>query len=588
MLAELDIRNLAIAEHVRVRFSSGLTVITGETGAGKSLIVDALSFLLGSRADADLIRTGESSARVEGIFDISSRSELRPLLDDLGLDAAEDQLIISREMRREGRGLVRLNGRALAQSQLLEVGQALVDIHGQGDYMSLLRPQEQLSFLDRFAGSTPLKQEFAQLAARLRAARRELAEITEGERERARRSDQLRFEVAEIERAEIIPGQEDELIQERDLLGNSEQLAVLAQEAVEALEAGEPSGIDAVGGAAAALAGLARLDTRMAERAERAAALQDELADLVRDLRAYREEVEFNPQRLEAVEGRLALLANLKRKYGATLDEVLAYGAHSSEELDRLEGGDERAAALREEEVALLQQLKDSGLRLSATRRAAAARLAEEVEVGLRELSMEGARFAIRLSRQQTSEGVAAELPLSEVLGSVESESHETVSSVGFDRDGLEKVEFLVSMNPGEELRPLARVASGGETSRLMLVLKSILGAADATPTLVFDEVDAGIGGRAALVVGRSLRDLAGHHQVVCISHLPQIAAYSHSHLSVSKVVAEGRTAAVVSELSADERVVEMAQMIGGPSDASVAAARELLAAAAPGGKGNE
>ena len=581
MLVALDIKNLAIAESVQVEFSKGLNVITGETGAGKSLIIDALAFLLGSKPDNDLIRTGEAAARVEGIFDLAGRTELVDGLRDLGIET-DGQLVISRELKREGRGLVRVNGSAVVQAQLVAIGQQLVDVHGQGDYMSLLRPAEHVAFLDRFAGSQVLRSDFAALVAEVRTVRDEIESLTLGERERLRRVEQLQFEVDEIDAAEVSSDEEVELADEKTRLANAEQLASLAQAVFESLEEGDVSAVDATGRAAEALSQLARIDTRLADRSETLARIQDELSDVSRDLRSYRDEVEYNPARLEQIEERLARISNLKRKYGATVQEVLDYAENARNELAALSGGEERTVELRRREEALLEQLAQVGQDLTIRRREAAQRLAAAVEDGLGELGMERAQFAVRLSRRMADDGVQLSLPEDEVLGRANT-AGESISSIRFDRDGLERVEFLATMNPGEELRPLARVASGGETSRLMLVLKSIIGAADATPTLVFDEVDAGIGGRTALIVGKRLRELGAHHQVICISHLAQIAAFSDTHLSVTKEIVADRTVARVVELAADERVVEMAQMIGGPSDASVAAARELIASAGSG-----
>jgi DNA repair protein RecN (Recombination protein N) len=577
VLLALQIKNLAIAEDVQVEFSKGLNVITGETGAGKSLIIDALSFLLGSKADSDLIRTGEASARVEGVFELDGDG-IREHLDQAGIES-DGELIIARELRREGRGNVRVNGSAVVQAQLVAIGQELVDIHGQGDYMSLLRPAEHVAFLDRYASTQALRAEFGELVAQVRVVRQEIESLMLGERERLRRIEQLQFEVEEIAGAQIAAGEEEVLGEEKSRLANAERLASLARAVFDSLEDGDVSAVDATGRAAEVLGQLAAIDSRLSERAEALARIQDELADISREMRSYGDEVEFNPARLEQIEERLARLSNLKRKYGSTLEEVVAYGEKAGAELEALSSGEERTEDLKKQEVELLGQVAQAGEQLTLRRREAASRLTGAVEAGLAEMGMEGARFAVRLSRRQADDGVGVALPEEEVLGAdPRQDGH--ASPVAFDRDGLEKIEFLATMNPGEDLRPLARVASGGETSRLMLVLKSIIGAADAIPTLVFDEVDAGIGGRTALIVGKRLRELGAHHQVVCISHLAQIAAFSDTHLSVTKEVINERTVARVVELGADERVVEMAQMIGGPSDASVAAARELIASA--------
>ncbi len=584
MLEEIDIRNFAVAEHVRLRFAPGFNAITGETGAGKSLIIDALALLLGGRADPTVVRAGTDAARVEGVFRVAPESDeaLAELLAEVGIEPEDGLLIISREVPRQGRSVARVNGRAVVQSALAALGRRLVDIHGQEDQLSILRAAEHLGYLDRFAGLGAERATVAALVAELREVRTAIHRLTEDERERARRQERLAYEVQEIDAARLRPGEEEELRAERQLLASAEELARLSDAAHAALTGGSrsASAVDALGLAAEALAQLARIDPRMAETAALAEALQSQVYDLARELRAYREGVEYNPRRLERIEERLALIAALKRKYGATVAEVLAYGERARAELDELAMGEERLEQLREREEALRARLAEAAERLSHARRRAACRLAEAVQAEIAALDLAGGRFAVRMERQEDPEGVSVALPLEELVTPGGEPVAAERARVAFDRSGVDRVEFYVSLNPGEPLRPLAKVASGGETARLMLALKTVLGAADSVPTLVFDEVDVGIGGRSGRVVGEKLAALGRHHQVICITHLPQVAALAERHLAVTKRVDGGRTFTEVRALGGEERRRELAAMLGGLTAAHLAAADEMLAAA--------
>jgi DNA repair protein RecN (Recombination protein N) len=593
MLEELDIRNVAVAEHVRVRLAPGFNAVTGETGAGKSLIVDALALLLGGRADPDAVRAGADAARVEGVFRLDGPIDagLAEALAEAGVEPEDGLLIISREVPRQGRSAARVNGRAVVQSALAALGRRLVDIHGQADQLSILRPAEHLGYLDRFAGLEAQREAFAALAAELRRVRAEIRRLTADERERARRLDRLAYEVQEIADARLRPGEEEELREERRLLASAEDLARLSDAAHAALTGGgrATSAVDALGAAAENLAQLARLDPRMAETAALAEALQAQAYDLARDLRTYRDGVEYNPRRLEQIEERLSLLATLKRKYGATVEEVLAYGESARAELEELGTSEERIAALWDEEAALVARLSAAAETLAVARREAAARLAAAVRREIADLHLAGGRFAVRLERRDDPDGIPVALPREELIGDeadgrapapARGDAGDAPLMAAFDRTGVDRAEFYVGLNPGEPLRPLARVASGGETARLMLALKTILGAADAVPTLVFDEVDVGIGGRSGQVVGRKLAALGAHHQVICITHLPQVAAGAARHLAVVKRVEGDRTFTEVRALEGDERRRELAAMLGGATTAHLAAAEEMLASA--------
>jgi DNA repair protein RecN (Recombination protein N) len=598
MLKELHIRDLAIIDELHLTFPPGFTVLTGETGAGKSIIIDAVGLVLGGRADVTAVRAGAERTLVEALFalDPAHQSALQPLLTEQGLEGDDPEtLLLSRELRAEGRTVCRVNGRAVTLALLREVAEGLVDIHGQSEHLSLLRVREHVNLLDRFAGLQEQRARVSELAARIRQVRRARADLERDEQERARRMDLLQYQIAEIEAAALHPGEEETLAEERVRLANAEQLAALLAQVLRTLEEGSDEGaaaLDLLGTASRALAALARIDTTLEPRLQEMDDLTYRLQDLVGALRDYRERVEYNPQRLNEVEERLDLIRRLERKYGSTIPEVLAYARHAAEELDTITHSEERIAALREEEERLLAELGRVAGELSRRRRDAAQELARGIERELADLRMEGARFEVDFQWREDEEGVPVEgVPGSRFQVSGEPDNlqpatlkAETPCRVAFDATGIDRVEFLVSPNPGEPPKPLAKIASGGETSRLMLALKAVLSRADETPTLIFDEIDQGIGGRVGATVGEKLWALtvAGEnggvaHQVLCVTHLPQLAAFGDQHLRVEKVAAEGRTVTRVVALEGAERVAELAQMLGASGEAAYRSAEEIL-----------
>lgn len=581
MLAELTIRDLAIIDELHLRFGEGLNVLTGETGAGKSIIVDAVSLLLGGRGDVGLIRAGAGRASVEGVFrlDAETRAAVEPILEADGLEGDEPGiLVLSREIRKEGRNICRINGRAVSLKSLQSVGERLVDIHGQTEHLSLMRVREHADLLDRYGGLWPLRQEVAERVVELRAVRRELDSLRRDERELARRTDLLQYQVSEIEAARLQPGEEQELGNERTRLANAEQLQALAQEAFTALyESGEDqaSAVDLLQAAARALAGLLRLDPSTSTLAETAEQVSYQLEDLAEQVREYRDQVEFNPGRLNQVEERLSLIHNLQRKYGDSIDDVLAFAERARQELETIEHSEERIAELEAREDWLLHEIGRLGSELSRQREEAGRRLAAGIEAELDELSMARARFAVDLAWRDDPDGAYVD-----EAGRNGAQGRR----IAFDSGGLDRVEFLVAPNVGEPLKPLIRIASGGETSRLMLALKTVLAQADRTPTLIFDEIDAGIGGRVGGVVGHKLwgltrgdGELVRCHQVLCVTHLPQLASYGDVHLHVSKGVADGRTVTSVQVLEGKALEEEMAGMLGAVTELTRASAAEML-----------
>ncbi|MDW8395022.1 MAG: DNA repair protein RecN [Anaerolineae bacterium] len=557
MLSELHIRDFAIIEALDLEFAPGFNVLTGETGAGKSIILDCISLLIGDRAEPTMVRAGAQAALVEGVFALNDA--LRPSVEaalaefEIELDDP-DHLVLGREVRINGRSIARVNGRAVNQAALRALGELLIDLHGQGEHLSLLRVREHINLLDRFAGRWDLRQQVAEAFHALRNTRRELEMLRSAERERERRLDMLRFQLEEIRSARLKPGEEAELQEEHARLANAEALAAWADEAYSALYESRrdaPSAIDQVAQALRALANLERFDKQFAEHhraLEEASVVMDEIA---RTLRDYRDRIEFNPRRLQQVEDRLELLKKLKRKYGESVEAVIAYGERIAEELAQIETAGERIEWLEQvaaEQEARLRALAEA---LSAVRREAAAQLARGIEAELNDLRMSGARFQVAIEAQPP------------------------------DATGCDRVEFLIAPNPGEGLKPLAKIASGGETARLMLALKTTLAHADPTPTLIFDEIDQGIGGRVGVTVGEKLWRLARNHQVLCITHLPQMAAFGDAHFKVEKRVRDGRTSTHVRRLGRAERLEELAQMLGASGEAGLRSAEQLLQDAA-------
>ncbi|MBL7198961.1 MAG: DNA repair protein RecN [Anaerolineae bacterium] len=581
MLAELTITNFAIIEHLHLRFASGLSIFTGETGAGKSIIIDAVSLLLGGRADSAVIRTGARQATVEGIFYLSpgERATLDPMLQQDALQNEDPNvLILAREIRRSGHNICRVNGRAVRLSAVETLGRCLVDIHGQSEHLSLLYERAHLDFLDRYGGLQDERAALSEQVHALRELRRELADLSNSERELSRRVDLLRYQIDEIRAAHLQPGEDESLVQERNRLANAEKLMDACSEALSLLSEGggeQGTAADLLGQAVRALSGLARIDPQMEAQYQLAQALEYQLDDLIQTLRDYQGEIEFNPSRLNRVEERLNLIRRLQRKYGDGIEDVLAFGEQAAAELERIEHSEERIAELQTMEGALLIRIGEMGAVLSAHRREAGAHLAAAVEAELNELRMEGARFGVDVSWAEKEDGARVERPPQDIEASP--------GRYAFDASGLDRVAFLIAPNIGEPLKPMAKVASGGETSRLMLALKTALSRADQILTLIFDEIDQGIGGRVGGVVGLKLRNLSRAdgdtgRQVFCVTHLPQLAGYADVHLHVRKTVSEGRTKTVVEALDGEARIRELAQMLGGESDSTRQTAIELLA----------
>lgn len=573
MLSELFIRNFAIIEELRLQLAPGFNVLTGETGAGKSIILDAVTLVLGGRADTSAVRAGSEGAYVEASFhlDPSLREAVAPLLEAEGLDeGGGEYVLLGREIRANGRNFCRVNGRTVSLSVLRQIADPLIDIHGQGEHLSLLRSRAHLPLLDAFGGLDSERRELAAEVHKLHAIRRELDELRRSQRDLAQRMEMLQFKAQEIAAAGLKPDDEESLRVERVRLANAEQLGRFAGEAIALLTTVDderPSVIDLLGRVEHALSQLARLDETRAESLANLQGLSYQLNEIAVEVQDYLDALEYDPNRLNAVEGRLEAISDLKRKYSeGDVAGLLAAAERAEAELKTLENSGARTAELEELQESRLRQVGRMAATLSEKRRAAAEHLSAAVEEHLGDLKMEGARFGVDFQTNPAADGCYVTLDGEE-------------RRLAFDQTGIDQVEFLISANPGEPLKPLARVASGGETARLMLALKTALAQVDRTPTLIFDEIDQGIGGRVGDIVGRKLWGLAAEadHQVVVVTHLPQLAGYGDAHFHVSKAVDAGRTTTHVAALDRAGRVRELAAMLGTQGDTAIVGARSIL-----------
>ena len=569
MLRELTIRNLAVLEEARVSFAAGLNVLTGETGAGKSIVIDALLLVRGARVQADLIRTGAETASVEAVFEVPSSGPVAAILDEAGHGAADGQLVIKRELSRSGRHRVFVNDSAATAGLLERLGDLLVEIHGQHEHQRLMEPARQLDLLDRFAGCEEARLRLGALWRRWNTARSELARIRDEAREGVRKEELYRWELSEIDSAQLRDGEEDELRGERRRLQNAERIYAGLQEVMALLQEDAQAAGARLGRAASLLRELSRFDPDVAAPIEALEGAQAYVEDAVARARALRDRAVMDPDRLRLIDERLDAIGAIKRKYGETAAAVSAYRDEIARALDRIERHDVIVQEMQGEVGRAGEAAGREGRELSEARAEAAPRLERMIQRELRTLGMDHARFRVALRRETAG---------TEDLGS-------GAEGWRLGGRGAESAEFLLSANPGEELKPLAKVVSGGELSRTMLAIKTILAATEEVPSMVFDEVDAGIGGRVADAVGHKLRQTAAGRQVLCVTHLAPIAAYAEHHLLVDKRVVKGATKTTVTALDAAGQVEEIARMLGGEhiTDASRRHARELLKAARSG-----
>ncbi len=551
MMIELSIKDFALISHLRLQPGPGLNVLTGETGAGKSIIIDAVQVLLGGRASVDYVRTGRKAAVIEAVFEISGLPWMAEKLAELGLDQDHDQLVLTREIQVNGRNVARVNGRLVTASVLRELGNLLVDIHGQHEHQSLLRPEEHIELLDHFGGRKllALREQVSRLAAEVEQVDARMVALGGDERERNRRLDLLRYQVEEIDQAAFTVGEEEEMKRRREILSHAERLAQAADTSFSLLYGGEngQAVTDLLGSVLDHLGEAAGIDPSLAGFVDTLQNIQYEIEELARDLRVYRDAISFDPQELARVQERMDLLQDLKRKYGDSIKEILRYREEAAAEIESYEQGAEKLEELKEERARLRLEQGLACEQLSRARREAARQLEKGVAAGLADLGMKETRFKVAITRVPDPDGP-------EVEG----------EHVLADRKGVDRVEFLLAPNQGEPLKPLAKIASGGEMSRIMLALKGILAEVDRIPTLIFDEVDTGIGGRAARAVGVKLARIGTRRQILCVTHLAQIACLADQHYHIEKKVSRGRTETVVTHLDQEKRVDEIARMLSG------------------------
>jgi len=553
MIELIKIKNFALIDELEVEFAPGLNVLTGETGAGKSIIVGALNLVLGQRASSDVVRSGSDAARIEAVFGGELPKQVKAALNEAGVEEQPDGLFLSRTVSRDDRSRCYANGSLVTARILSAVGDALVDFHGQHEHQSLLKPKNHLLLLDEYGSTSESRDRVAERCREVRALDRDIERMDTDERERARQLDFLTHELNEIDAAELEPGEEERLRARRKIIANAEQLTSSASRALDLLESEDGRSVsDMVGSYAREIGTLAELDERLGDLLSSSETVQSELAEAARRLRSYISELEFDPAELDAVESRLSLLGNLKRKYGGSVDEILDYGTRCADQIEQLGTHDKRLFELRAERDRIRAEAMETAGRLSKKRHQTGRKLAKNVVRELAALGMEGAAFEVAVTQDDPP---------------------------ALTETGIDTIEFMLAANPGEALKPLRHVASGGEVSRIMLALKTVLARVDNIPTLIFDEIDAGVGSTMAKNVGGKLRSVSASHQVVCITHLPPIAAAADHHIRVTKTRRDKRSVTGTVALEGESRVEEIARLLSGTdkSDIGLKHARELM-----------
>lgn len=556
MLEHLHIKNVALIKESEISFGEGLNILTGETGAGKSMVIDSLQFALGGRAGKDFLRHGEKQASVEALFAVQSEA-LQEKLEESGIVPEEDgSVLITRTLSEAGKSVCRVNGSTVTVGMLKEIAEDLIDIYGQHEHQSLLNPSKHIRLLDRFCGTgfADVLGEYQNSYRALRELEKQMQSLLGDESQREQRMDILQFQKEELEAGELRLGEEEELLEEKKRLSSMEKLMRLTGESLALLYDGEnmlPSACDQLGDALAKLQEAAEYDTRLQSFADALADAYAAVEDTARELKREAEKQENDPDALEEIEERLQLIYKLKRKYGGSVEAALSFYDKVVEELDFLTNSREKIAELTLEREKEQKKLTAAAEKLSALRQATAQQVAAQIEASLKDMEMKDARFHIRIEEK-----------------------------ADWTADGKDKVEFLISANAGEHLKPLAKIASGGEMSRVMLALKTVLVDADEIGTFIFDEIDTGVSGRTARKVGEKMRFLGGKRQILCITHLPQIAAMADHHFLIEKESSHGETTTQVTPLEQEGSVLEVARLMGGSgvTETTLAAARELIA----------
>jgi DNA repair protein RecN (Recombination protein N) len=588
MLQLLNISNIALIDELQVDFDNGLNLLTGETGSGKSIIVDALGVLIGGRFSTDLLKSGTERGFIEGLFLVSANPDLVRVLTDAGLSSENDdesfELIIRREISTTGRNKIFINNQLATQSLLRDLRQFLVDIHGQGDQQTLFNPDTHLELLDSFAGNGYLRGKVATAYSHLRELQNQLDQLNKDEAEKFQLVDTLKFQIEELERSQLTLGEDERLEEERRRLANVEKLTSLCQSSYGRIYEDDLSALARVKQATTELAELAEYEPPFKEYLEGLESARALLEDLSFSLRDFADKLEFSPARLAEIDDRLAELSRLKRKYGGSIETALEHLARSQDRLLQIESSDERERELKTELSNSLEHYLNLAGELHKTRVRAARKFEQAIEKGIAEVAMENGRFQVQVSDRMSDklQFVAdSSKDHSEQTKGLDSSVNDKLKHIGHSigHSGTDSIEFYFSANPGEDLKPLAKVASGGEASRLMLVLKTVANAAEFPRTIVFDEIDTGIGGRVSEAVGVKLKKLSETNQVLCVTHQAQIARFADNHLCVNKEALKGRTVVNVTKLDRNGRVEELARMLTGAeiTDSARRHAKELL-----------
>jgi len=559
MLRVLHIKNFSIIDEANIEFGEGFNVLTGETGAGKSIVIGALCLALGERAAAESIRSGEKEAVVAAFFDISPKllnHATTQFLKDFGISIAEG-LILKRIVSAHGKSRAFVNGSMVNVQTLSDISKNIIDVHGQYEHQSLLSAENQLDLLDAYGGLLYERQEVKNAYDSLVSVRQQISELIQQEKDRARRIDMLRFQIDEINAASLKPDEEGDLAEEVKILGSASRLAELANEAYDSLYSSDSACFISLSHILNSMKEISHVDPRAKDALKSVESALPLLEDTAYFLRDYRDRLDFDPGRLEQVQERIEIIKGLKRKYGNSVQEIIDYRDRALIELEGLHHSEETLEGLREELERLRSNFSERAQKLSKKRKSTAKKIESEVVSQLSELSMPDTRFSI-LIKQDTGE--------------------DTTDGFRATQKGIDSIEFLISPNVGEALKPLSKIASGGELSRMMLTLKSIIAKGDKIPVLIFDEIDAGIGGRTAETVGQKLKNLSSSHQIICITHLPQIASYADRHLRIEKKIKKERTIVEISKVEKDERTAEIARMLSGEiSEVSLKHAKEML-----------
>ncbi len=531
MLLNLEINNVALIDRLSVELSGGMTVLTGETGAGKSIIIDSVNFILGARANKGLIRYGEDKARVQALFEVTD--SVKEKLEELGIDVVDNQVALLRDMTQDGKNVCRVNAMIVTGSTLREVAQLLVNIHGQQDNQSLLNPKYHLEYLDSFAENKNELDDYKNAYSEYKMLKDKLDRLSFSEKERAERIDLLKYQTEEISGANLVIGEDDDLLEERNLIENAGELMQAVGEATSLLYDGQVNGYELISRSADVISKLSGI-TQAESCAEKLFDIKYAIEDATSEVRKLTDGVDFSQHRLDEIGDRLDIIGKLKRKYGGTIEAVLDYFEKASAELSDLDMSEENSEKLKKECETAYKNMQESAKVLTKTRIDAGKTLSAEIEKSLSELDMPKVRFAVDIAKTD------------------------------FTKNGADSAEFMICPNVGEELKPLAKFASGGELSRVMLAMKSILADSGDAETLIFDEIDTGVSGSAAQKIAKKLKKLGEKKQVICVSHQPQLAVSANTHLLIKKSVSGERTTTTLAELSYDERISEVARIIDG------------------------